>query len=246
MHKYRSTAIIAVLALAAIAASAQTMTNSTSTNISSSTNVSNSTTTSSSTTVTSGSDTRVRSEADYVAWAGPRFERLAGSRRNVRALVHGLRTGSEVTLTGRGESATFTPGPGTMSFSSITRTLELAQRQLANAGKRQPTPRELAATLNGGTIATANGERSMPGILRLRSQGMNWNQIAQHVGVESRSVHTRGGANTSVTSSSVTTSAGGNVQTGVPQGASAGGASVTFGQGGMRVQAGDAKVETGR
>ena len=35
----------------------------------------------------------------------------------------------------------------------------------------------------GGTVSTANGDVNLQGVLRLRSQGMGWGQIAHAVGV---------------------------------------------------------------
>jgi len=168
---------------------------------------------------------------------GPRFDAFTGSRANTRSLVQGLRTGSRIRLTG-GDTVVFTPATPPMGYGSITRAVDLARRELAAAGIRRPTPYQIKAAVNGGTIATPHGERAMHGVLELRSQGLAWNDIEHTIGLGSRAGGNRATAGATVTTPGVTTSAG--------QGATAGGASVTFGEGGMRVQAGDASVTTGR
>jgi len=65
----------------------------------------------------------------------------------------------------------------------VTRALDLARRQLSAAGITNPTPEQLRAAMIGGTVRTANGDVALQGVLRLRSQGMGWGQIAHAVGV---------------------------------------------------------------
>jgi hypothetical protein len=132
------------------------------------------------------------SESQFLSHVPSRFVTLAGSSSNLQSLVHGLRTGSAVTLTSTQtstagtpvtQSVTFTPPTRPMGYGNITRALTLASRELAAAGIRNPTPQQLQTALTGGTITTAQGTVKMPGVLQLRSQGMGWGQIAHTIGV---------------------------------------------------------------
>ena len=136
-------------------------------------------------------------EAKYVSRIAPRYGKLAGSSANLERLVYALRTGKPVYLSeaapagatsGSPEAArslaiTFTPATRPMGYGDVTRTLELANRQLARAGIRHPTPRQLLAALNGGTVTTAQGSITFPGVVKLRSEGMGWGKIARAIGV---------------------------------------------------------------
>jgi len=140
---------------------------------------------------TSESDTEAsaapapRNETQYLSRIASRYDNLAGSRSNLKSLVRGLRTGSEVELTGTPgtKPMTFTPVTPPMGYANVTRALNLAGKQLAAAGIKKPTPHELQAALNGGTVKTANGSMPLQGVLKLRSAGMGWGQIARMVGV---------------------------------------------------------------
>jgi len=131
------------------------------------------------------------SETQYLRHVPARYVTLAGSSSNLQSLVHGLRTGSAVTLTSTQasgttpatQSITFTPPTRPMGYGNITRALTLASRELAAAGIRNPTPQQLQSALTGGTVTTAQGTVTMPGVLQLRSQGMGWGQIAHTIGV---------------------------------------------------------------
>jgi hypothetical protein len=103
----------------------------------------------------------------------------------LKNLVRGLRTGSEVELTGASgtKPVTFTPLTPPMGYANVTRVLNLAGKQLAAVGIKKPTPRELQAALNGGIVKTAQGSIAFQGVLKLRSAGMGWGQIARMVGV---------------------------------------------------------------
>jgi len=70
-----------------------------------------------------------------------------------------------------------------MGYGNVTRTLDLASRQLGALGITAPTPGDISAALNGGTVTTATGEVTLQGVLQLRSEGMGWGQIARAVGV---------------------------------------------------------------
>src|SRR5262245_33657541 len=116
--------------------------------------------------------------ARYIDGKGAQFEPLAGSHENLASLVSGLRTSREVTLveqTPRGPRVTtFDPPTRPMGYGNITRSLDLANRQLFSHGITDPTAAQLKAALNGGTVRTANGNVHLDGVLRLRSEGMGW------------------------------------------------------------------------
>jgi len=124
-----------------------------------------------------------RADDAYLGRAAARFESFAGSPQNLRSLAIGLRRGSEISLEGAGEAASFQPPTRPMGYGNITRALDLASRQLAAAGIAEPTPQQIQAALTGGTIVTATGETTLQGVLQLRSQGMGWGQISHAVGV---------------------------------------------------------------
>lgn len=129
-------------------------------------------------------------ESAYVARLQARYPTLA-SQSNLESLVHGLRTGSAITLTGSTTgtpgtttaATTFTPPTRPMGYGNITRAMTLATRQLAAAGITDPTPQQLQAALMGGSVTTPAGTAEMKGVLQLRSSGMGWGKIAHTVGV---------------------------------------------------------------
>jgi hypothetical protein len=110
-----------------------------------------------------------------------RFSRFAGSRTNAESLVNGLRNDQEVRLTSSTQrSASFTPKTDKMGFGNVNIALSLAKATLAEQGIHRPTPQQIEAALNGGTITTRSGERvRLPGILKQRASGMGWGKIAQ-------------------------------------------------------------------
>ena len=116
-----------------------------------------------------------------------RYTLLAGSKTNAQSLVTGLRTGSVVTLaaTGSAPAVSFTPATQKMGYGNIKIALTLAKTALAKQGITNPTPAQLAAALNGGSITLTNGTVvTMTGILTQRSAGMGWGKIAQTGGVK--------------------------------------------------------------
>jgi hypothetical protein len=123
----------------------------------------------------------------YISGQGAQFESLAGSRENLASLAGGLRTGNRVTLTERTatgiKATTFDPPTKPMGYGNVTRSLNLASRQLTSVGITNPTAAELRAALNGGTVRTANGNVQLPGVLKLRSESMGWGKIAHTIGV---------------------------------------------------------------
>ncbi|HZN24867.1 MAG TPA: hypothetical protein VFB75_11615 [Burkholderiales bacterium] len=113
------------------------------------------------------------------------FQSFAGSRQNSTALVNGLRNGSEVTLTQKGEpSATFTPPTKPMGYGNVSTSLSLAKYQLAQQGITNPTPEQLKTALNGGTITVDGKTFEYQGVLQMRADGQGWGQIAQQLGTK--------------------------------------------------------------
>lgn len=117
---------------------------------------------------------------------------LAGSAQNAESLVKGLRDGKQVLLLASGDSTnpdaatvTFIPATGKLGYGNINTALALAQADLAKQGITTPTPEQLAAVLNGGTIITAAGTTvTLAGILAQRQSGMGWGAIANAMGVK--------------------------------------------------------------
>ena len=128
--------------------------------------------------------------ADAVRKATPAETRLvnaysefAGSEANARSLVTGLRQGSEITLQGAGSTQTFTPETRPMGYGNVRIALALAREQLAQQGITQPTPAQLQAALQGGTVTSGGETAKLSGILQMRADGMGWGQIANSMGV---------------------------------------------------------------
>jgi hypothetical protein len=121
------------------------------------------------------------------------FTNLAGSKDNANALVVALRNGTDVNLTtttGTGATATtttttFTPPTGKMGWGNVKIALALAQDSLLRAGITNPTPAQLQAALDGGTVTKADGTTvTLKGVLQMRADGMGWGQIAQAGGTK--------------------------------------------------------------
>jgi hypothetical protein len=116
---------------------------------------------------------------------------LAGSQRNAGSLIAGLRDGKNIRLIANPSgpnlttsSVTFTPATGSLGYGNINIALSLTKADLTRQGIFNPTPAQLAAALNGGTITTANGATVvMAGILAQRKAGLGWGQIANTMGV---------------------------------------------------------------
>lgn len=147
------------------------------------------TTTAVSTTATTDTDRVGATAAVPATRIARRFEGLAGSPENAASLVAGLRSGTAITLTSPTSTTgiRLTPTTKPMGYGNVTRALTLAQRQLAAQGITQPTPAQLSTALNGGTLTTSSSDTTrtveMAGVLRLRSQGMGWGQIAHQLSV---------------------------------------------------------------
>ena len=122
------------------------------------------------------------------------FTGFAGSDANARSLVAGLRQGGEITLTAPGsggKAATgirFTLPTRPMDYGGVRTSLTLAREQLAQLGIRQPTPAQIKAVLAGGAVTGRSTARTtpvlLPGVLSMRAHGMEWNKIADSMGVK--------------------------------------------------------------
>jgi hypothetical protein len=67
-----------------------------------------------------------------------------------------------------------------MGYGNVDTALSLAQGTLATHGIQKPSPEQIEAALNGGTITTKTGETiALKGVLQQRASGMGWGQIAQ-------------------------------------------------------------------
>lgn len=122
------------------------------------------------------------------------FTNFAGSPDNSAALTSGLRQGTPINLTSTAPDGTvtitsFTPATGPMGYGNVRISMALAQQQLATYGITNPTPEQLAASLNGGQI-TYIGPNGLPttttlnGVLAQRASGAGWGQIAQTNGTK--------------------------------------------------------------
>ena len=118
------------------------------------------------------------------------FATLAGSTANADALVTGLHAGSSVTFTAGGgtQTTTFTPATGKLGWGNVFVSLALAQAELTNAGISNPTPDQLVAALNGGTVTVDSKTVALSGVLALRAGGQGWGQIARTLNVRLGSV----------------------------------------------------------
>ena len=110
------------------------------------------------------------------------FSAFAGSTANAQSLVEGLRTGTAINLVDASNvTTTFTPATHAMGWGNVKIALALAQAQLAKAGITNPTPADIEAVLNGGTITNGTASTTFTGVLVQRASGLGWGQIA-HAG----------------------------------------------------------------
>jgi hypothetical protein len=144
------------------------------------------------------------------------FAPFAGSRSNAENLAIGLRTGSEITLTGSAtneQATTFTPPTRPMGHGNVNKALALSSQQLAAAGVAQPSPAQIKTSLMGGTITNDAGQRvDMQGVLQMRADGMGWGKIAHELGVKPgqgyRPAHTASGVTTASSTAGVVSAKG--------------------------------------
>jgi hypothetical protein len=112
-----------------------------------------------------------------------KFTDLAGSETNAKSLVTGLRDGSDIKLSSATGTTTIDPQTGKMGYGNVNIALSLADASLKQAGIANPTPDQLAAALNGGSVTNSDGKTvAMSGVLRMRAEGKGWGQIAQSMG----------------------------------------------------------------
>ncbi len=112
-----------------------------------------------------------------------KYTPLAGSESNSKSLVTGLRDGTDVKLTSGATTTTIDPPTGKMGWGNVNIALALAQASLKQQGITNPTPDQLKAALNGGTITNASGQTvQMSGVLQMRADGKGWGEIAQSLG----------------------------------------------------------------
>lgn len=70
-----------------------------------------------------------------------------------------------------------------MGWGNVDHALALAKASLADQGIHKPTPEQIKAALNGGTITTKSGEQvKLDGVLKMRASGMGWGEIAHKLG----------------------------------------------------------------
>ncbi|MFI5335599.1 MAG: hypothetical protein ACHQ5A_02365 [Opitutales bacterium] len=118
-----------------------------------------------------------------------KFTAFAGSSANATALVTGLRAGTAITLTatvnGQVMTTTIQPATGAMGYGETFIALSLAQKSLAQAGITSPTPAQIQAALDGGTITGSSGQSvALTGVLTLRKNGDGWGEIAKTLNVK--------------------------------------------------------------
>jgi hypothetical protein len=184
------------------------------------------TTTATNTGTTSTTTTTTTSPGTASTKLAGTYSTFAGSDANATALVEGLRTGKSITLksgsttgttggttgttggttgttggttSNTSGSVTFTPKTGKLGFGNVNIALALAQAELKAAGITNPTPAQIEAALNGGSVTGAKGSTTMQGVLAMRADGMGWGKIAKELGyklgdVVSASKTEKGGA----------------------------------------------------
>ena len=114
-----------------------------------------------------------------------RYTGLAGSKPNADTLVRGLREGDTVTLSRWNGSVMFIPPTGKLGYGNVDHALAIAAASLEKHGITSPTATELATALMGGRLVTPrSGTVELDGVLKLRSEGKGWGQIAQAYGVK--------------------------------------------------------------
>jgi hypothetical protein len=107
------------------------------------------------------------------------FTSFAGSTANAESLVQGLRTGSSITLvSATNTTTTFSPATKAMGWGNVKIALALAQAELTSAGITNPTPADIQAALNGGTVTGGTTTTTLTGVLTQRASGLGWGQIA--------------------------------------------------------------------
>jgi len=114
-----------------------------------------------------------------------RYHGFIGSDTATRSLIQGLRYGELVKLgvENRGNT-TFIPPTEPMGWVNIDHALAISRGELRSLGIVHPSSLQLRAVFVGGELRDATGRRvDLPGILTLRSQGMEWPAISAQLGL---------------------------------------------------------------
>jgi len=111
------------------------------------------------------------------------FTEFAGSVDNATALVVGLRVGGEVVMLERDKtSVRFASPVGPLGYGNISVALSLAQTNLVIYGIFEPGAQQIASALAGGEVLIEGEILNLPGVLNMRSEGMQWGHIAEELG----------------------------------------------------------------
>jgi hypothetical protein len=111
-----------------------------------------------------------------------KYTDLAGSEKNSKSLVDGLRESKKITLTDGKTTSTIDPPTNKMGYGNVNLALSIAEKSLADAGITNPTTEQLKTALMGGEIKTRTGTVKLEGVLQMRADGMGWGQIANKLG----------------------------------------------------------------
>jgi hypothetical protein len=133
------------------------------------------------TTTTSSSPT---TQAVPTAKLVEEYTDLAGSEKNAKSLVTGLRTDSKITLepiAKDDKTISFESPTGKLGNGNVDIALGMAEKLLSDV--ENPSNTDLKAALTGGTIKTSDGTTvKLEGVLQMRADGMGWGQIANTLG----------------------------------------------------------------
>ncbi len=98
---------------------------------------------------------------------------------------------SVIPVGGQTYTVEFTPPTGNMGYGNVDNALTLAKGSLANfhivttiadsGQERAVTAADVCVALVGGVVTTKSGtQHTLPGILKLRSEGWGWGEISKH------------------------------------------------------------------
>lgn len=108
------------------------------------------------------------------------FAPWVGSPQDTAALVQSLQSGQAL---GPGAASAGVPATGGLGYGETRLALKLAQATLVQEGVTQPSGAQIQAALHGGTLDTANGPKTLAGVLPQRAQGVSWGAMAQSAGL---------------------------------------------------------------
>ena len=137
----------------------------------------------------SGDDSSAHAQVATSQSVAGQFTTFAGSSANAQALVTALNNGSATTLKstvgGTTTATAFTPPTGKLGFGEVEISLGIAQADLVKAGITNPTPAQIVAALNGGSVTSSTGATTqLKGVLTLRASGKGWGKVAKATGVK--------------------------------------------------------------